>query len=270
MSGEGENMARRPVVIVTGASRGIGAATAQWLGRSGAAVSLIARTAADLETSAEAVRRSGGEALPIAADIALQESCRSAVARTLDRFGRIDALVNAAGVLGPIARAADAPAHDWVHNLAVNVFGPFYLIQAALPQLRDRGGCIVNVSSGAAENAVEGWSAYCSAKAALTHFTRVLAAEEPNVTAVSVRPGVVDTAMQAIIRQEGDAGMRSEKIAYFKRLKADGALEPAHVPGRVIAWLALHAPQSMSGRFVDYQDADVAEAALARFGSYEE
>lgn len=259
-------MTDTPVVMVTGASRGIGAATAKCLGRVGAVVVLVARTRTDLAKTADAVHRSGGEALAIAADVAVPEDCRDAVDRTADRFGRIDALVNAAGVLEPIARVADASADAWIKNLAVNLFGPFFLIRAALPWLRKSGGRVVNVSSGAAVNAVEGWSAYCAAKAALTQFTNVLAAEESGITAVSVRPGVVDTAMQSVIRKTGDAGMTSEKVYYFKGLKADGALEPVHVPGRVIAWLALHAPLSMSGRFVDYEDMDVAEPALAAFG----
>lgn len=255
-----------PVIILTGASRGIGAATARCLGRVGAAVSLVARSETDLEETADAVARGGGDALSLVADVADPDLCRTVVARTENRFGRIDALVNAAGVLEPIRRAADAPVDAWLNNLAVNLFGPFYLIQAALPQLRKSGGRIVNVSSGAAVTPVEGWGAYCSAKAALTHFTRVLAAEEPHVTAVSIRPGVVDTAMQTAIREKGGSGMASEKIAYFRGLKSAGALEPPHVPGRVIAWLALHAPLSMSGRFVDYQDPDVAQPALAAFG----
>jgi NAD(P)-dependent dehydrogenase (short-subunit alcohol dehydrogenase family) len=156
--------------------------------------------------------------------------------------------------------------HAWSYNIEVNLNGPFFLIRAALPELRRRGGRVVNVSSGAAEKAIPGWSAYCAAKAALTHFTRILAAEEPEIVAVSLRPGVVDTAMQEAIREKGAAGMDADKLAYFRELKAGGKLEPPDVPGRAMAWLALRAPREWSGEFLDYDDPRIAGPAADFFG----
>ena len=89
---------------------------------------------------------------------------------------------------------------------------PFYLTRAAVSKLRNTGGRIVNVSSGAANLALENISAYCAAKAALNHFTAVLAAEEPFITALAVRPGVVDTGMQTFIRNEGPKAMPPDLI----------------------------------------------------------
>jgi NAD(P)-dependent dehydrogenase (short-subunit alcohol dehydrogenase family) len=103
--------------------------------------------------------------LPLTGDVAREPDCRRVVADTVDRFGRLDALINNAGILGPVARLADADPGEWQYNLAVNLLGPFYLARAAIPHLRSTRGRIVNVSSGAAVKAIEGWSAYCVAKA---------------------------------------------------------------------------------------------------------
>ena len=138
---------------------------------------------------------------------------------------------------------------------------------AAVPALRAAPGRVVNISSGAAVKPIGAWSAYCAAKAALTHLTAVLAVEEPRIISVALRPGVVDTEMQAVIRREGPSAMDPERAAYFVQLKEEGRLEPPWVPARAAAWLALHAPPSMSGRFVEYDDPRVAEPALSLFGA---
>jgi NAD(P)-dependent dehydrogenase (short-subunit alcohol dehydrogenase family) len=124
---------------------------------------------------------------------------------------------------------------------------------------------VVNIGTGASEKAIEGWSAYCAAKAGLAHLTRVVAAETPEITAVSFRPGVVDTGMQAQIRREGPAGMPPEKAAYFQRLKTEGKLLPPEKPGRAAAWLALHAPASWSGEQLEFDDPRIGTDALEGF-----
>jgi len=124
------------------------------------------------------------------------------------------------------------------------------------------------VSSGAANIAIEGAGAYCVAKAALTHFTRILAAEEPLVTSMAVRPGVVDTQMQAMLRLEGPNVMPPEQAAYYQNLQRHGDLEPPEIPGRAVAWLARHAPRAWSGRFLDYDDPGIVEPARADFGEW--
>ena len=184
----------------------------------------------------------------------------------MDRFGRIDALVNNAGIIQPISSIAHTEPVTWRYNIEVNLMGPFYMIQAAIFSLRSQNGRVINVSSGAANRVIENASAYCAAKAALNHFTRVLADEEPELTAVTVRPGVVDTDMQATIRNQGLNAMSEEQLAYYRQLKAHGTLEPPEVPGRSIAWLALHAPAEISGQFFDYDDPRIAKPAQRAFG----
>ncbi len=259
-------MPKTSVVIVSGASRGVGAATARWLAKAGSAVTLIARSADALETVANEVQRLGGASLVVKADVADAGVCRSAVAKTLDRFGRLDAVVNNAAMVEPLAPVSDSDVDLWRYNIAVNLLGPFYLIRAAIDDLRQQNGRIVNVSSGAATISVENASAYCAAKAALNHFSRVLAAEEPRLTVMAVRPGVVDTRMQDTIRQKGAGVMSAEQLAYYQNLKAGGQLEKPEVPGRALAWLALHGPRELSGQFMNYDDPRISRPALDVFG----
>jgi NAD(P)-dependent dehydrogenase (short-subunit alcohol dehydrogenase family) len=249
------------VIVVSGASRGIGAAIAHRLLKARATVVAVARSPIAAQASEDRNRHPGGRLHPIAADVADPSACERVVGETIGVFGRLDALVNNAGILEPVARIAEADPDAWRHNLDVNLLGPFYLSRAAIPHLRRAGGRIVNISSGAALKAIQGWSAYCVAKAALTHFTRQLAAEEPDITSVALRPGVVDTAMQSLIRQAGPQVMTAAQSAYFQALKDQGALLDPDVPARAAAWLALSAPAALSGAFIDYDDPRLGLAA---------
>ena len=259
-------MNHSPVVIVSGASRGLGAATARWLASIGSAVTLISRAEGALDDIAKEVQRLGGTPLVFKADVSDAGACQAAVSKTLDRFGRLDALVNNAGIIEPIASVVSADMERWQYNIAVNLLGPFYLARGAIAELRKQRGRIVNVSSGAATVTVEHVSAYCAAKAALNHFSRVLSAEEPRLTVMAVRPGVVDTRMQETIRRDGSEAMTADQVMYYRNLKVRGELEAPEVPGRAIAWLALHSPPEFSGQFLDYDDPRISRPALDLFG----
>jgi NAD(P)-dependent dehydrogenase (short-subunit alcohol dehydrogenase family) len=259
-------MKSKPVVIVTGASRGVGAAAARWLAGAGTAVTLIARSQEELRHEAEAIHRSGGDCLLVTGDVSDPHFCRSAVQRTLARFHRLDALVNNAGTVEPLTTVADARPADWHYNVEVNLLGPVYMSMAAIPELRGRNGRIVNVSSGAAYHVIAAASAYCAAKAALNQFSRVVAVEEPDLTVIALRPGVVDTRMQELLRSEGPVKMPPDQAAFYRDLKTAGRLEPPQVPARAIAWLALYAPHEWSGDFMSYDDPQIAKPALATFG----
>lgn len=259
-------MAATSVIIVTGASRGIGDAIARRLLQAQATVVAVARTPIANSALEDGARLPGGRLLPITADVADPLACERVIGRTIDTFGRLDALVNNAGILEPVAQIADADPRKWRHNLDVNLLGPFYLSRAAIAHLRKSQGRIVNISSGAASKAIQGWSAYCVAKAALTHFTRQLAVEEPAITSVALRPGVVDTAMQTVIRTRGPQVMTAAQSAYFQALKDQGALLDPDVPARAAAWLALSAPAALSGVFVDYDDPRLAQSVLNHAG----
>lgn len=252
-------------VLITGASRGLGAAAARMAARLGAQIAIMARSAADLTQVAGEIEDAGGQALVLVGDVRLIDDCRQAVGETVARFGRLDGLINNAGILGPIGPLAQADIEGYERNWAVNVLGPVMMAREAIPHLRQSRGRVVNVSSGAAVHAVEGWGAYCLAKGAVNQLTRMIAAEESDITAISFRPGVVDTEMQATIRRKGRGEMPDEVHARFVGYHQQGELLPPRVPGCVLAVLAFHAPVDWSGSFLAWDEPEV-RALAERFG----
>lgn len=259
-------MNKQPVVIVTGASKGMGAWIAGWLSRVGTRLILTARSREDLEALENKIRSEGGTAVAVTGDVSDPDVSIHVVETAMKQFGKIDALVNNAGILEPLSKLAECDPEKFKQNILVNLVGPYYMICRALPALRQSGGRVINVSTGAAIKPIVSWSAYCAAKAGLTHLTRVLALEEPSVTSISVRPGVVDTNMQALIREQGPKVMPPELSEYFINLKKQGKLEPPWIPARSIAWLSLKAPSELSGEFIDYDDPRIFKPAVDFFG----
>lgn len=254
----------KKTIVVTGASRGLGAATARIAAELGARVVLTARSEKDLRQVATDINDAGGEALLVPGDLARAEDCQRVVQETISNFGELNTIVNNASVLHPIASLADGDPGAWFHNVEVNLLGPYYLVHFALPHLRAQKGKVINVSSGAAVRAIVGWSAYCVSKAGLNHLTRLLATEEPDIVAVTFRPGKVDTEMQATIRREGKAGMPVEEHAQYIRFYEEGELLQPELPGRALAVLALYAPAEWSGDFVQWDEARMEALVNAR------
>jgi NAD(P)-dependent dehydrogenase (short-subunit alcohol dehydrogenase family) len=246
-------------VIITGASSGIGAATVRWVSRLGANVVLFARSKDGLDSVEAEIQRSGGPAFGVAGDIRQPRDCQRLIESTLDRFGTIDGLVNNAGIVGPMGSVAEGDFEAWRQNWEVNVLGPVRLTQMAIPHLRQSSGRIVNVSSGFAIKPVPGLAAYCTAKAALNQFTRVLAEEETSLTALSIRPGAVDTALQREIREQADGSTPKPGVHIGSGQFDGGDLLSPEVPGQIIAVLALHAPRAWNGDFLSWNDERVQE-----------
>jgi NAD(P)-dependent dehydrogenase (short-subunit alcohol dehydrogenase family) len=250
-------MVAKRTVLITGASRGIGAETAKSLAQQGINVVLFARSEADLVEVAQQVGELGGNALIVVGDVSRREDCQRAVRESVETFGGLQAVVNNAGVIQPINAIANADIKDWVWNWEVNFLGPLMVCQSSLPHLRKQAGRVVNISSGAALRAIRGWAAYSTAKAALDHLTLILAAEEKDVVSVGLRPGVVDTAMQVEIVERGGEGMPQDEHQKFVKQKQDGKLISPSLPGRAAAALALHAPKDWSGQTVVWNDEQV-------------
>jgi len=184
------------VAVVTGASRGIGAAIAEHAGKAGLRLGLCARSQPVLADSPEVVAQR--------VDVT-DEAAMTAFARAVeDRFGAIDLWINNAGVLAPIAPVRDVGTDDFRHHIDVNLTGVFIGTRIFIAHRRRHGGggVLINVSSGAAWSAYGGWGAYCAGKAAVERLTEVVALEEREVglRAHAVAPGVVDTDMQEQIR----------------------------------------------------------------------
>ncbi|KAJ2744334.1 hypothetical protein GGI20_003061 [Coemansia sp. BCRC 34301] len=240
------------LAIVTGASRGLGKAIAQEFLRQGISVLGVARSFSELPSS------KGEAALtPCIADVTKAEDLERIIEECKASKQPLVALVNNAGTVDPIARLSDMDSDAWRLNFEVNVVAVVALTQKALPMLRATEGRVVNVSSGAAVNVHQGWAAYCASKAALNMLTQSIAMEEPDVVAVAVRPGAVDTDMQAVIRSVGQQSMRPDQLEKYQKLHEEGALLDPELPARSIVRLALGAPKSMSGMFVAWDSPEI-------------
>jgi NADP-dependent 3-hydroxy acid dehydrogenase YdfG len=221
------------VVAITGASSGIGEATALALAAAGAKVALAARRTDRLEEIAARIAADGGEALAIPTDVADEAQANAFVAAAAERFGRLDALVNNAGVmqLGPIE---GAPTEEWRRMVDVNVFGVLYCTHAALPIMREAGGGhIVNVSS-VGGKVVGTWSGvYSLTKFGLGAFTEALRRESiaAGIRVTLVVPGSIATELRSHTREE----VLAETVQAFAGVTP---LDPADIAGAIVSALA--------------------------------
>ena len=176
-------------VLVTGASSGIGRETARRMAAAGAAVALAGRDAAALESAAEAI---DGPTSVVVADLSVAEQCVDTVQQALEHHGRIDVVVNAAGIIATDSLESTS-LQDWATMMRINLDAPFIIMQAALPSLKEHHGNVVNISSVTGLRAFPGVLAYCVSKAGLDQLTRCAALElaEDGVRVNAVNPGVV-------------------------------------------------------------------------------
>jgi NADP-dependent 3-hydroxy acid dehydrogenase YdfG len=214
--------------LVTGASSGIGEATAVALAEQGAAVALAARRKDRLEGLAERIRDTGGTALVLACDVTSREQAEQAVADTVRELGRLDTLVNNAGVmlLGPVE---GAPVEEWQRMVELNVLGLLYCTSAALPHLLQAAqdaprqvADVVNISSVAGRHARQGSGVYNATKFGVGAFSESLRQEvtQRHVRVSLVEPGAVDTELAGHNRPEVLAGL-AQRFASMERLRSE-------------------------------------------------
>jgi NAD(P)-dependent dehydrogenase (short-subunit alcohol dehydrogenase family) len=225
------------VALVTGAGRGIGAATARLLAREGAAIALAARTEEEIVSVAREISSRGSAALPVRLDVAEEVSVSSCFEKIRAELGDVTILINNAGTPGvPLPVAATRP-EGWRRTFDVNVTGAFLCAREALPGMVSANwGRIVNVSSAAARHPVAGMAAYGASKAALDQLTRVLALEGGPY-------GIVVTGF-------GQELIGKQLYRMFQGYRDFGMLRPPEEPAELISYLCTPAAQRLSGHII--------------------
>jgi len=237
-------------VFLTGASRGIGAATARHFAEAGHPVALVARSDDAIARLAAEIEGAGGRAVALAADVANEIEMERAIEQTFSAFGGLGIVINNAGVIEPIGAVTEIDMAQWARAIAINLIGPMAIMHYAVPLL-PRGGTVINVTSGAAERAQFGRSAYCASKAGLMIASRIVAVEESErrgIRVIGFSPGLVDTEMNALNRAHrmGDAG------------NIDVAeLRPPTETARILRWLTGPEAADYSGKIVSARDPEL-------------
>ena len=234
--------------LITGASKGIGAAAARVFAAAGANVALVARNG---EAIADIAGEIGPTAVAIPCDVSRYWEVDAAVEACHTAFGRLDVLINNAGVVEPITMLGAADPDAWGHTIDVNLKGVFNGMRAALPGMMARGaGTILTVSSGAAHNALEGWSAYCASKAGVAMLTRCadLEARAAGVRVMGLSPGTVATDMQREIKASGmNAVSQLDWSAHI----------PADWPARALLWMCGADADAFIGQEISLRDESI-------------
>ncbi|QGW65267.1 SDR family NAD(P)-dependent oxidoreductase [Lysobacter soli] len=216
------------VVAITGASSGIGEATALRLAQHGAILALGARRTDRLEAIATRIRNEGGDVFVQALDVTRRDDVEAFVNATIARFGRVDVLVNNAGVM-PLSRMADLKVDEWDRMVDVNVKGVLYGIGAVLPSMNERGaGQIINVSSVAGRQVFATAAVYCATKFAVHALSEGLRQESPFLRVTTIAPGAVESELTSTI---SDAAMKREVDEVFRK-----DMLPADAIARAIAF----------------------------------
>ena len=238
------------VHVVTGAARGIGHAICVRLQAAGMRVVAAMRSVPE---------RDPFEGLSGIRSVRCDVADAAQVASMFEQIdaieGRIDGLVNNAGIIAPIGRITQTDPAEWARAQSVNLVGAYHCTRESLLRMAPRGsGIVIDVSSGAAHRPLEGWSAYCASKAGLAMLTRAVHEEyrAQGIVAVGLRPGVVDTGMQGQIRASG--------INPVSRLPR-ASLLGADLPAAVVVALLTGAAHRFAGQEIDVRDPAVAALA---------
>lgn len=239
-------------VVITGASRGIGAETAHVFAKAGANVALVARSADAVGVLAAEI---GPRALALPCDVVDYASVAAAINKAKETFGSVDVLINNAGVIEPISHLADADPDEWGQVIDINLKGVFNGMRAALPMMiAAGGGSILTISSGAAHGPVEAWSHYCASKAAVNMLTQCVHKEngDDRIRAIGLSPGTVATQMQREIKASG--------VNPISQLDWEVHI-PADWPARALLWMCGTDADEFCGQEISLRDESVRKRA---------
>jgi len=241
--------------IITGAGLGLGACITEHYVAAGASVMLCARDESRLRGLSERLAPQlieGQEILFRHADVAVRADMDALVEETIESFGKIDVLVNNAGVYGPFGAIEDIDWDEWVHAMEINVLGTVYPCRLVVPQMKRQGyGKIVNLSGGGATNPLPRVSAYAASKAAVVRFTESLALEvsEYHIDVNAVAPGALNTRM---MEQLVSAGPERVGEAFYQRMlkvRDDGGV-PLDVGATLCVWFGSAESDGITGRLI--------------------
>ncbi len=238
-------------VLITGAGGGIGEAVAHAFARAGANLALVSRTAPEIERVARETSARGVTSLAFSADVSRRAEAAHAVAAAQEKFGRLDVLVNAAGIYGPIGPLVENDLDEWARAVEINLLGTVYSIHAALPtMLACRKGVILNLSGGGAVSPFPCFSAYSASKAAVVRLTETLAEElrASGIRVNAIAPGAVNT---RLLDQVLAAREKAGKEFYEKALeqKRNGGNPPERA-AELAVFLASPAAAGVTGRLI--------------------
>jgi len=244
------------VIVITGASRGIGLAVAKWLLSFSGTVNVVA--AGRSKEALEALKEMHDGRLQTAyGDLEDDTEGRRLVEYTVKTFKRIDGIVLNHGTLHPGKTIADCTVEEWRSAFTVNFFSMVVILNEAIPHLRRTCGSVVFTSSGAARSAHQAWGPYGASKSAVNHLVMTLGTEEPLISCIAVEPGVVDTEMQRQLREVYASALDEKDVEFFKMLHEKGRLiEPAE-PARIIGLLVLRCPEILRGQCVKWDDEEL-------------
>jgi 3-oxoacyl-[acyl-carrier protein] reductase len=233
------------IALVTGASQGIGRACALELARHGATVALAARNEAKLAEVAAEIEAAGGQATAFALDVASEESIKAGAKAVLDKFGKVEVLVNNAGITRDDL-AMKMKRSDWDEVIGTNLTGAFLLTQALLrPLLKNRWGRIINITSVVGRTGQAGQANYAASKAGMIGMTKSLARElaSRGITVNAVAPGYIETAMTHVLSEE----LRNSMLASIPLGRAGSDQDIAGA----VAFLASDAAAYITGHVLD-------------------
>ncbi|PKK83918.1 MAG: hypothetical protein CVT49_05700 [candidate division Zixibacteria bacterium HGW-Zixibacteria-1] len=250
--------AKNKVIVITGASAGLGRALAMEAGHRKARVVLLARGKTELEKVRKLIIESGGEALVLPTDMTKPPDVALSFAEIESRWSRVDILFNVAGVVEPVKRLVNAGDDEIVQSLMINVLGVYIGSREAVKIMQKQlsGGTIINITSGAAKRVYVGWSLYGSQKAAVDHFTRVVAEElkETPIRIAALSPGPFDSHMQKVMRGTDISDFPVKDR--FVELHRSGKLATPEQLAPMILDIALTDWPELSGRVEDIRDGD--------------
>ncbi|MCL7964818.1 MAG: SDR family oxidoreductase [marine benthic group bacterium] len=225
---------RGKTAMITGGSKGLGAALARRFAAEGAAVAICARDSGEIAAVVSEIESAGGRARGTVADVTSQADLDLWLEDTQAEFGSIDIFVNNASMLGPRVAIESYPEEAWRQVIDVNLNGAFLAAKTVIPALRERGGSMIHVSSGVGDHGRPLWGAYCASKNALEALSEMLAGEldEYGIRSNAVDPGSMRTEMRAAAYPEEDPS---------------GVPTPAEVAD-IFVWLASDRARDVTGR----------------------